>query len=181
MTKLRDEPGVDARALEFLILTAARSAEVTAATWDEVDLVNKMWVIPAARMKAGKEHRILLAAEAIDLLNKLPRELDNPHLFIGSRSGHGLSAAALSKVLRRLERAETVHGFRSTFSDWAHEKTSHDHHAIEISLAHKVGNAVEESYRRGPMVEKRAKLMIDWARYCGSTPAAEGNVIEFAR
>ena len=168
MADLRSLEGVDARALEFLILTAARSGEVLGARWNEIDQHAKIWTIPATRIKAGKEHRVPLPLPAIDLLNGLPREHGSPHIFIGASSGAGLGSLAMLKVLRRLGRTETVHGFRSAFSDWAHECTAHSHHAIEISLAHKVGSAVEMAYRRGDQFQKRAHLMDDWCRFLWS-------------
>jgi integrase len=165
---LRDHRGISARALEFLILTATRTKEVRGATWDEIDLDNALWTIPAARMKGGKEHKVPLPKRAVEILRGLPREADNPHAFIGAQQPR-LSMAALNKLMKRLRPAETVHGLRSSFSDWANEQTSHSVHSIEMSLAHSVGNNVEQAYRRGPMFDKRRRLMADWARFC-TTP-----------
>jgi integrase len=171
---LRRQQGTAARALDFAILTAARSGEVLGATWDEIDLGNRVWVVPAERMKAHKEHRIPLAPQAIELLHNLPREDGNPHVFIGARSGAGLSGMALFRVLKRMKHdGITAHGFRSAFSDWAHEQTSHANHTIEISLAHSVGNEVEKSYRRSDLLNKRVKLLEAWALYCSSPPAKQ--------
>jgi integrase len=167
VAQLRRHDGVSARALEFLILTATRANEVRGATWDEIDLDNALWTIPAARMKGGKEHRVPLSAPAVDLLRGALREAGNPYVFIGGRQPR-LSTAALNKLMKRL-RPETVHGCRSSFSDWSHERTSHSDHTIEISLAHTVGKQVERSYRRGDMFDKRRRLMADWARFC-TTP-----------
>ena len=175
IANLRQREGVGASALLFTILTATRVGEVLGATWDEVDLDNKVWTIPAARMKAGREHKIPLSPAVVELLNSLYREDGNPHLFIGPR-GSVLSKDALTAALRRLDRSETVHGFRSSFSDWANEQTRHSHHTVEIALAHKVGNEVEQSYRRGDMIAKRVKLMADWASYC-TTPIPTGATV----
>ena len=173
MAALRErEDSVAGRALEFLILTAARSGEVFGARWGEIDLDGGTWTIPAGRMKAKREHRVPLAPAALDLVRSLPREDGNPFVFIGPSSGRGLGHMALIRVLERMGRdGVTVHGFRSAFSDWAHESTAHANHTIELSLAHNVGTEVERGYRRGPMLAKRVRLMADWAKYCVSSPA----------
>jgi integrase len=170
---LREQESLAARALEFTILTAARSGEALGATWSEIDFANATWIIPASRMKGKREHRVPLSPPAIALLHELPREDGNDFVFIGPRSRRGLGSIALHRVMARMQRQETVHGFRSCFSDWAHECTAHSNHTIEISLAHKVGNEVERSYRRGPMLAKRVKLMADWGTYV-TTPAVIG-------
>jgi integrase len=167
IANLRGREGSGAAALRFVILTATRAGEALGATWSEIDLNTNVWTIPAERMKAGKEHKIPLAPAVVELLNGLYREDGGNHLFIGPR-GDVLSKDALTAALRRLDRTETIHGFRSSFSTWASERTAHSNHTIEISLAHTVGNAVERSYRRGDMFAKRAKLMADWAIYCTS-------------
>ncbi|MFZ1148735.1 MAG: site-specific integrase, partial [Xanthobacteraceae bacterium] len=181
MVALRADTSVAARALEFLILTAARTGEVRAATWDEIDLDSATWTIPAAKMKNAREHRVALSPPAVDLLRALPRENRNPFVFIGPFAGRGLSKMAMPYVLERLERRDvTIHGFRSAFSDWAHESTAHSNHTIEISLAHAVGSEVERAYRRGPMLAKRIKLMADWAKYCAAPAKVAkrgGNVV----
>jgi integrase len=125
-------------------------------------------------MKSGREHKVPLSPAAIELLRSLYREDGNQHLFIGPRNQR-LSNAALVAALRRLRRSETVHGMRSAFSDWAHERTSHANHTIELSLAHSVGGAVERAYRRGEMFEKRRKLMEAWATYCTSPPRQQSD------
>ena len=175
IANLRTREGVGASALQFVILTAVRVGEALGASWDEIDLANAMWTIPAERMKADKAHKIPLAPAVIDLLNGLYREDGNPHLFIGPR-GAVLSNDALVATLRRLGRPETVHGFRSSFSDWSNETTRHSHHAIELSLSHAVGNQVEQAYRRGDQFAKRVKLMNDWATYC-TTPIPTGATV----
>jgi integrase len=170
VAQLRKREGISPRALEFLILTAARTGEVVAATWDEIDFDKKEWIIPAERMKGGREHRVPLSGRALEILRDLPREASNPFAFVGARQPR-LSDTALSELLKRLGREETVHGFRSSFSDWAHEQTSHSEHTIEISLAHKVGNKVEQAYRRTDLFNKRRQLMEAWAKHCTTAPA----------
>jgi len=172
--ELRKREGTAAAALMFLTLTAARTAEVLQATWREIDFDNAVWTVPPDRMKAGKEHRVPLAPEAIKLLHGLYREgSDDGFLFIGPQPGKPLSEAALRAVMRRMGRTEVPHGLRSSFSDWAHERTGHSNHAIELSLAHSIGAAAENAYRRGEMLEKRRKLMEQWAEYSTSAPAVQ--------
>ncbi len=174
IAELSKREGVAAKALEFAILTAARTGEVIGATWDEIDLEGRMWTIPADRMKASKEHRVPLSDRAFEILRSLPREKDNPFIFIGARAS-SLSNMAMSSVLKRMNRKNiTVHGFRSTFRDWAAEMTSYQNHVVEQALAHTIGNAVERAYRRGDMFQKRTRLMTDWARFCAThKPAGE--------
>jgi integrase len=170
MAQLRQREGTAARALEFAILTAARTGEVLGAVWEEINFDDATWRVPGSRMKGGREHKVPLSPAAVDLLRVLPTEDDNPFVFIGPLPGKGFSDMALTRVMQRIGPTETVHGFRSTFSDWAHEQTAHANHTIEISLAHAVGSDVEKAYRRGNMFAKRAKLMSDWAKYCYSPP-----------
>jgi integrase len=175
MAELRAHDSVAARALEFLILTATRTAEVLGATWNEIDLDDARWEIPAERMKGRKPHSVPLSPPAVALLRQLPREPGNPHLFI-RRPGRGLSKMALFNFLReRLASAGgiTVHGFRATFSTYCYEQTSHANHTIELALAHSVGNEAEQAYRRSSMYDKRRKLMEAWSRYCMTSPAVE--------
>ena len=159
MTELRAQEGVSARALEFSILTAARSGEIIGAQWDEIDLDTKLWTIPANRMKAKREHRVPLSDRAIEILEGLPRE--DGRVFIG------LGRDGMLNAVRRLHAAATVHGFRSTFRDWAAETTAYPNEMLEIALAHTIGSKAEAAYRRGDMMEKRRRLMADWADYCG--------------
>lgn len=176
MASLADREGVAARALEFTILTAARTGEVIGATWDEIDLEGKVWTVPAGRMKASKEHRVPLSDRACEILGSLPREKNNPFVFIGARAS-GLSNMAMASVLKRMDRNDvTVHGFRSTFRDWAAERTGYQNHIVEMALAHTIGSAVERAYRRGDMFAKRTRLMNDWSQYC-SDPASVGKVV----
>jgi integrase len=175
MTRLKGREGTAARALEFGILTASRTGEVLGARWDEIDLQEGVWTVPAERMKAGREHRIPLSEAALALLNALPREKGNDFVFVGPRKD-GLSNMAMDAVLRRMDfkgRA-TVHGFRSSFKDWASEMTSFPTELSEAALAHVTGDKVERAYRRGDALEKRRKLMEAWARYAMS-PVITGN------
>jgi integrase len=173
VAKLRTHKGVAAQALLFTILTAARTNEVVGARWSEIDLKSAVWTVPPGRMKGGVEHKVMLAPEVIDLLQQLPRDGDGDgFVFIGARPGAPLSPKSLHRVTGRLKVNAVPHGFRSSFSDWSHECTAHANHAIEISLAHKVGNDAEQAYRRGPMIAKRAKLMADWSRFCCTPPKA---------
>lgn len=176
MAELRAVDSIPARALQFAILTAARTGEVLGATWDEIDLPNAVWVIPASRMKARKDHKVLLAPAVVALLGSLPREYDR--VFTGPSRDGGLSGSAMPKVLKRLAPGVTAHGMRSCFADWAHEQTAYAHHAVEISLAHAIGSSTEQAYRRGDMLDKRRELMTAWCAYCESPPVAAGaNVV----
>jgi integrase len=182
MAALRGCDGSAARALEFTILTAARTGEVTGARWSEIDLASKTWTVPAGRMKADKEHRVPLSDRAIAVLKALPREAgigNDGFVFVGSRSGAGLSHAAMNVLRKRLGYAHaTVHGFRSSFRDWAAEQTAYANHVVEQALAHTINSAVERAYRRGDMFDKRRRLMADWARYCaGPAQASGGDVL----
>lgn len=175
MPMLREMAGSGARALEFAILTAARSGEVRGATWDEFDLNERLWTIPASRMKAKREHRVPLSAWAVELLMSLPRLAGNPHVFPG-QADKQLSDMTLTATLRRMKRGDlTAHGFRSTFKDWAVETTAYPPEVSEMALAHAVGNKTEAAYRRGDMFEKRRRLMDDWGKYV-MTPRPAGNV-----
>ena len=178
MTALAEREGTAARALEFTILTAARTGEVIGATWDEIDLKAKVWTVPAGRIKDGREHRVPLSDRGSKLLEALPTERDNPFVFIGARE-RGLSNMAMAAVLKRMKRdAITVHGFRSTFRDWAAERTAYPNHVVEMALAHVVGDKVEAAYRRGDLFDKRRKLMADWAKYATTKPVeASGDVV----
>lgn len=193
---LRTKEGTGARALEFAALTACRSQEVRGARWDEIDLDAGLWIIPAARMKMDREHRIPLSPEALDLLNSLPRELDNPLVFPAPRGGE-MSDMTLSAAMKRLhtkdieaggpgfvdrvsKRPAVPHGLRSTFRDWVAERTHLPGDMAEVALAHKVGNAVEASYRRGDMVEKRRDMMAAWAAFLTGRETVD-NVVSITR
>ena len=172
MQQLAGSEGVAPRALEFLILTAARTGEVRGARWSEIDFKEKLWTVPAERMKVknGSVHRVPLSPPALEILKALPREQDNDYVFIGAKKGGSLGTSALDQVLKRIRSDVVVHGFRSTFSTWANECTSYASIIVELSLAHTVGNAVERAYRRGDLLAKRASLMGDWARFCATKP-----------
>lgn len=178
---LKDRDGISARALEFLTLCASRSGEVRGATWSEFDLDEALWTIPGDRMKMKDEHRVPLSPEAVALLKALPRLDRNPLVFPAARGGM-LSDMSLSAVMKRMHKAETdagrtgwldrkskrpavPHGLRSTFRDWAAEKTNHRRELAEAALAHKVGDAVEQAYQRGDMLEKRRLMMADWVKF----------------
>lgn len=167
-------------ALEFLILTAARSGEVRGARWSEIDLDEKTWSIPAERMKTGEPHRVPLSDRAIEILQRMRefRHSDDSDAFVfpGRKQGHPLSDVALSMPIRRAELGITVHGFRSAFRDWAAERTSFPRELAEKALAHAVRNKVEAAYQRGDLFDKRRKLMDAWAQYCLSGKDTNSNV-----
>ena len=180
--------GFGARALEFAILTAARSGEVRGAQWGEIDLEEKVWTIPAERMKAGREHRIPLSEAALKLLSEMPRLAGSEHVFPTAKGGP-LSDMALTVVIRRMDdgaikagaagwrdgsgQVVTAHGFRSTFRDWAGEETGHPREVIEHALAHRIPDRAEAAYARGTLFAKRRLLMDHWGDYCALPPAAE--------
>lgn len=164
MVELRKVEGMGARALEFTILSAARSGEVRGAKWSEIDLRAKVWTIPAERMKAGKEHRVPLSAQALALLKALPR-IDAAELVFPSPKGAALSDMTLTAVTRRLKVNAVPHGFRSTFRDWVAERTHYPREVAEMALAHTIGDKVEAAYRRGDLFEKRRHLMTEWADF----------------
>jgi integrase len=173
MAALQKQEGIAARALELAVLTATRSGEVRGATWAEIDLDAGLWVIPADRMKAQKEHRIPLSTTTLALLNAMPR-LGNL-VFPGRHHGKSLSDMSLTAVLRRMGRGDiTVHGFRSSFRDWCAESVANSfpREVCEHALAHSLPDKVEAAYRRGDLIEKRTMLMQAWADYCATIPAA---------
>jgi integrase len=186
MATLRTRTGVAARALEFTILTAARTGETIGARWPEIDLAAATWTVPPARMKSGQAHKVPLSERAVELLKALYREGDEDgFLFIGSRPGSGLSNMSMTAVLRRMGRGNvTTHGFRSSFRDWAAEQTNYPNHVVEMALAHAVGGQVEAAYRRGDLLKKRRQLAEAWTRYCTSQPAVQAagdNVVPMSR
>lgn len=170
MAALREREGSAARALEFAILTAARTGEVLGAQWDEIDFDNATWTVPAGRMKASKEHRVPLSERALELLRSLPTEHGNEFVFIGPRND-GLSNMALAAVLKRMGYENiTVHGFRSSFMDWCHDQTSYPKVVIDMALAHTVGDKVEAAYRRGDLFNKRKQLAEAWSKFATAAP-----------
>jgi integrase len=165
MAKLRQVEGTAARALEFTILTAARTGEAIGARWDEVNLAEKTWTVPASRMKAGVAHRVPLSDRALEILLGLGHNPNNELIF-------PISAKGMARVLQRMGHDVTVHGFRSTFRDWSADCTAHPNHVAEQALAHQISDAVERAYRRGDLLERRRVLMADWATYCQRPPTA---------
>jgi len=166
---------VSANALRFLILTAARSGEVRLATWNEIDMQGAAWNVPAERMKAGKPHRVPLTDEALAVLITMSKlragRGDDDLVFPARDSRKPLSVMALAMALRGINDAVTVHGFRSSFRDWAAEQTSYPGDVAEAALAHTIGNKVEAAYRRGDLFEKRRALMAEWAQYVSGRPS----------
>ena len=179
---LRGREGMAARALEFAILTAARTGEVLGARWGEIDLAAKVWTVPGEHMKAGREHRVPLSEAALAVLDKVrPLALlrdgePDPAapVFPGPRRALPMSNMVLLMLLRRMGRADlTAHGFRSTFSDWAAERTAYPREVVEMALAHTIANKVEAAYRRGDLFEKRRQVMEAWAKFCSMPPGGE--------
>ena len=175
MADLRQQNGIGARALEFAILTAARTGEVIGARWDEINFGEKLWTVPAARMKAGREHRAPLSYATIEILEKMLAIRTGEFVFPGSRNGQPISNMAMAMVLRRMGCGMfTIHGFRSSFRDWTAEQTSFPREVAEMALAHAVSDKVEAAYRRGELLRKRRQLMDAWASYAAtSTKGAE--------
>ena len=168
MTLLRERGAIAARALEFAILTAGRTGEVLGARWDEIDIDQRVWIVPADRMKAGKEHRVPLSAPAIAVLNVMRKVRQNDYIFPGDRHAT-LSNTSMLMLLRRMGRDDlTVHGFRSSFRDWAAERTNFPSEVAEMALAHSVSNKVEQAYRRGDMFDRRRRMMAAWATFCAT-------------
>ncbi len=167
MRELRAREGTGARALEFAILCASRSGEVRGATWAEIDMQARVWTIPPERMKARKEHRVPLSDAAVAVLKTLPRLDGETLIFPSTKPGRPLSDMTITAVLRRMERGDlTAHGFRSTFRDWAGETTAYPREVIEHALAHQLKDKAEAAYQRGDLLEKRRRLMADWAGFC---------------
>jgi len=179
--ELRGREATAARALEFLILTAARTSEVTGARWREIDLAEKVWTVPANRIKGGKVHRVPLSERCLEILEGLTQGKPDDCVFPSAKPDLPLSENAMLALLARMERDDlTAHGFRSTFRDWAAEQTNYPREVAEMALAHVVSDKVEAAYRRGDLFEKRARLMADWAKFCGSI-ARSGNVLNINR
>jgi integrase len=171
MQALAADQSVGAQVVRLIVYTACRLSEALKATWDEFDLEASEWTIPAARMKGRREHRVPLASAAVELLRSLYREEGNPYLFIGSTPGMHIAETTVTDVLRRAGRSETIHGMRASFKTWAEEQTNFPGLVIELSLAHRVGDATEDSYRRGDVIVKRRMLMEAWANFCIAPPA----------
>jgi integrase len=184
MSALRKQDGIAALALEFLILTATRTGEVIGATRDEIDLSAAVWTVPADRMKGGKEHRVPLPKPALAVLKRLHDAASGAFVFPGRKAGMPLSNRAMLMVLERMDRSDlTVHGFRSTFRDWAAERTNFPREVAEHALAHSLPDKVEAAYRRGDLFEKRRRLMDQWGAFCTAMPVdgSQGNVAPIRR
>jgi integrase len=169
---LHSMPGVSPAALEFAILTATRSGEVMGARWDELNVTERVWTIPAGRMKGAREHRVPLSDRAVEILRVMQGARSSEFVFPGSRPNRPLSVMALEMVMRRAKVDATVHGFRSAFRDWAGERTSFPREVAEAALAHLVGDETERAYRRGDALEKRRRLMDAWASFCSAEESA---------
>jgi len=177
MAALSEERGVAARALAFLILCAARTGEVLGATWSEIDLAKKIWTIAAERMKGGKEHRVALSDAALAILAAMSAIRMNDYVFPGARAGRPLNSRALLDLLQHMGRKDiTAHGFRSTFRDWCAERTYYPREICEQALAHTVGSSVERAYQRSDLIDRRRRLMDDWAGFCAQVHPTD-NVI----
>jgi integrase len=177
MVELREREGVAARAFEFAILTAARTGEVLGAQWSEIDSGAKVWTVPAGRMKSGREHRVPLSGAAVAVLKRMAKAREGDHVFPGDRRAT-LSNMAFLMLLRRMGRGDlTAHGFRSTFRDWAAERTNFPNEVVEMALAHAISDKTEAAYRRGDLFEKRRKLMDAWAAYCHKSTMHVGKVV----
>jgi integrase len=176
MGRLREREATAALALEFCILTAARSGEVLGLRWSEIDLEKKIWTVPANRMKAGREHRVPLSARVVTILKHLSKAEAGDFVFVGQSPKKPLSSMAMEMMLRRMKIANaTVHGFRSSFRDWAGNVSNFPREVTETALAHVIGDKAEQAYRRSDALEKRRKLMEAWASYC--EPRTTGNVV----
>ncbi len=188
---LRQRDGVAARAVEFTILTAARSGEVRGACWSEIDLAAKVWTIPASRMKAKREHEVPLSDAALALIKSMPK-IDGTDLIFPGTKGQALSDMSMTAVIRRMNGAPpkwvdkdgktiTIHGFRSSFRMWAAESTNYPREVAEHALAHQLPDAVERAYQRGTQFAKRAAMMNEWARFCGTVRSDGGEVVPINR
>jgi integrase len=176
MAEIRANSAISARALEFTILTAARTSESRLTLREEFDLTQQVWIVPAERMKSSAEHRVPLSDRAAQIISGIPEIDGNPFVFPGGREGRPLSNMAMLELLRGMRPGLTVHGFRSSFRDWAAEATDFPKEVAEMALAHTIESEVESAYRRGDLFEKRRKLMEDWAAYCQSLePAVKFN------
>ena len=179
MAELAQQEGVGALALRFAILTATRTNEVIGARWLEIDMANAVWTIPPERMKAGREHRVPLSDAALELLREMLRVAESGDwVFPGGRAGKPLSNMAMAMLLKRMKRDDlTVHGFRSTFRQWCAEATNAPRELAEAALAHTLRDKVEAAYQRGDMMEKRRRLMADWAAFCVRPATLAGTVV----
>lgn len=177
MQALTAVPGTSARCLEFVILTACRSGEARLATWPEIDLKNKTWSIPGARMKSGRPHSVPLSDEAVALLEALPTVEGTDLIFPGAKKDKPLSDMSLSAVVRRMAVDAVPHGFRASFSSWCASSTGYPSEVREMALAHVIGDGTVAAYQRSDLFEKRRNLMADWAKFLGTAPQVGGNVV----
>ena len=176
MGRLRSREGISARVLEFTILNAVRTIEAIGAKWDEIEVDQKIWTIPASRIKAGREHKVPLSVRSLEILAALPRE--GEYVFPGARAHRPLSNMAMLELLRGMSgNGYTVHGFRSSFRDWAAERTNYPREIAEAALAHTIPDKVEAAYRRSTMLEKRRAMMREWSTFCASTPHEAGGKV----
>ena len=179
MATLHKQEGIGARAFEFLILTAARTGEVTGLRWNEIDLMKRLWTVPADRMKAGNEHRVPLCSRAVAILEAIkPGQVDgDPHVFPGHKPQRPQSNMVFLMLLRRMKLGYlTAHGFRATFKTWATERTNFPREVVEAALAHVSGDKLEAAYQRADIFDKRLRLITAWADYCGTKPATALNL-----
>jgi integrase len=181
MARLRERDTITARAFEFAILGAARPSEAIGARWSEINLAERLWTIPAARMKAHREHRVPLSDAAMAILDEMGVARQSDYVFPGRGTGSAVSHTAFSDQLKALGYDVTAHGFRSTFRDWAAERTNFPNEVAEMALAHSVGDKVEAAYRRGDLFEKRRQLAAAWAKFCASGVTAEARVVPIRR
>jgi integrase len=180
MAALRSRDATAARALEFAILTAARTSEVIGAKWDEIDFEGRTWIVPPERMKAGEEHRVPLSDHALEILKRMKKARESDYVFPGDERA-ALSNMAFLMLLRRMKRDDiTAHGFRSTFRDWVEEQTNAPRAVAEMALAHSIGSAVEAAYRRGDLFKKRRVLMSKWANFCSKPRTNSATVTHLA-
>jgi integrase len=173
MARLRELSTRAAAALEWTILSVARTDETLGAPWTEIDVEKAMWTIPAVRMKVPADHRVPLTERMLDLLDRLPK--GTSFVFSGENPKKKLPHEAMLKTVKAIRTATTVHGFRSTFRDWAAEQTAYPNDVVEMALAHKVAGKTEAAYLRSDMFEKRRRLMADWAAYCASSMGMDGS------
>ena len=179
IAELRQRPATAARALEYAILTAARSGEVLAARWDEIDFAGKIWTVPPARTKAAREHRVPLSDRALAILTEMEADRAGEFVFPGLRVGRPLSGMAFEMLLRRIGSPYTAHGFRSSFRDWAGNETHFPRELAEHALAHAIGDKAEQAYRRSDALARRRELMDVWARHCEGGPVEK--IVAFRR
>ena len=178
MEKLRANAATSARALELLVLTALRSGPVRLAERNEFNLEEAVWSIPAAKMKRKRDHRVPLPPQAVSLVKRILDAHDHGYVFVG-RNGKPISDMTMNKLMERMGYGEYVpHGFRSSFTDWAHERSNHPREVVEMALAHEIGNETEAAYRRGDLFDKRRNLMAAWAQYCETKPS-DAKIITF--